>query len=127
MKRSGGNYVQWSVAQLLSGAVCAGLTLMRVPFLPTLGASLMVLILYKLLYRWEHRATEYDMQRMLRVFSLSSLATLALLTLAHKWIHGNWISALWAVALLSRGFFGLAVFARGTHGSGANEGKEGSE
>jgi hypothetical protein len=127
MKSSGGNYVQWSVAQLLSGSVCAGLTLMRVPFLPTLGASLMILALYKVLYRWEHRATEYDMQNMLRVFSLSSLATLALLTLAHKWITDNWISALWTVALLSRGFFGLAVFARGNLGSGANEGKEGSE
>lgn len=113
MKGSGGNYVQWSVAQIVSGVACAGLTLMKVPFLPALGASLLVLVLYKLLYKWEHKATEYDMQRMLRVFSFSSLATLAILTLAHKWLRDNWLSALWAVALASRGFFGLFVFARG--------------
>lgn len=122
MKSSGGNYVQWSVAQLLSGTVCAGLTLMRVSLLPALGASLAVIALYKVLYKWEHKATEYDMQRMLRVFSLSSLATLAVLTLAHNWLRDNWINALWAVALASRGFFGLVVFARG---SGADAGKEG--
>jgi hypothetical protein len=124
MKILGGNYVQWSVAQFLSGTVCAGLTVMRVPFLPTLGASLLILALYKLLYKWDHRATETDMQNMLRVFSLSSLATLAVLTLAHSRLSENWISALWAVALTSRGFFGLIVFARGTQVSGAEAGKE---
>ncbi|MFO7626715.1 MAG: hypothetical protein R6V62_05615 [Candidatus Fermentibacteraceae bacterium] len=127
MKSSGGNYVQWSVAQIVSGAVCAGLTLMKVPFLPTLGASLLVLVLYKLLYKWEHRATEADMQSMLRVFSLSSLATLAVLTITGKWLHDNWINALWSIALASRGFFGLIVFACGTRGSGAKAGREGSE
>lgn len=124
---SGGNYVQWSVAQILSGVVCAGLTIMKVPFLPALGASLMVLALYKLLYKWEHRATETDMQNMLRVFSLSSLATLAVLTLAHNWLLNNWINALWAVALASRGFFGLIIFARRTRRSGAEAGKDDSE
>lgn len=127
MKSSGGNYVQWSVAQIVSGTVCAVLTLMKVPFLPTLGASLMVIALYKLLYKWEHKATKTDMQNMLRVFSLSSLATLAVLTVAGKWLHEYWLNALWAVALASRGFFGLIVFARGTHGSGAGTGREDSE
>ncbi len=124
MKSSGGNYVQWSVAQLLSGAVCAGLTLMKVSLLPALGASLAVIALYKLLYKWEHKATRTDMQNMLRVFSLSSLATLAVLTLAHNWLRDYWISALWAVALASRGFFGLIVFARGTSMSAEEAGKE---
>ncbi len=127
MKSPGGNYVQWSVAQIVSGAVCAGLTLLSVPFLPTLGASLLVIVIYKLLYRWEHRATETDMQNMLRVFSLSSLATLAVLTVAGKWLHDFWLNALWAVALASRGFFGLIVFARRTRGSGAGTGREDSE
>lgn len=127
MKSAGGNYLQWSAAQLLSGAVCAGLTLMKFSILPVLGASLAVLALYKILYKWEHKATEKDMQGMLKVFSLSSLATLAILTLAHDRLLDTWINALWAVALLSRGFFGLVVFARRAHGSGAETKKEGSE
>lgn len=127
MGSPGGNYVQWSVAQITAGAVCAGLTLMKVSFLPALGATLVVIAIYKLLYKWEHKATKNDMQGMLRVFSLSSLATLVILTLAHDWLRDNWISALWAVALASRGVFGLIVFARGTRWSGAEAGKEESE
>lgn len=124
MKDAGGNYIQWSVTQLLAGAVCAGLTLLRVPLLPALGASLLVIAAYKLLYKWEHRATETEMLKMLKVFSLSSLATLAVLTLVHGWLGNRWISALWAVALASRGLFGLFVFTRGTRGSVVETGKE---
>ena len=123
LKSTGGNYIQWSVTQLLAGAVCAGLTLMKVSLFPTLGASFLVMAAYKVLYKWEHIATETEMRNMLRVFSLSSLATLAVLTIVHGRLGERWISVLWAVALASRGFFGLFVFARGTGGSGAETGK----
>lgn len=123
MKSTGGNYIQWSVTQLLAGAVCGGLTLMKVSLFPALGASILVMAAYKALYKWEHRATETEMKNMLRVFSLASLATLAVMTIVHGLLGDRWISVLWAVALSSRGFFGLFFFARGTGGPGAETGK----
>lgn len=128
MKPSGGNYIQWSVAQVVSGVVCASLTLFsNMPFPFVLLASLSVIALYKLLYRWEHRATEGEMQSMLRVFSLSSLATLVFLTVAGRWLNGIWINALWSTALISRGLFGLIQFRRQGDDPAANTGKEATE
>ncbi len=125
MSSEKGNYVPWSVAQILSGALCAGLTLFwGGPAFIVIPASLSVLVIYKLLFRWEHRATRGEMQAMLRVFSLSSLATLGLLTLFHGLLDGVWINALWGTALVSRGVFGLVFFA-GTGGiAPEKEGKD---
>lgn len=123
-----GNYIPWSVTQIVSGGVCAGLTFFWGGPLPiVLLASLAVLLIYKLLFRWEHRATRGETEAMLRVFSLSSLATMGLLTAFHRSLDGIWLNALWSTALVSRGVFGLYFFTRSTSCVHDAQGKEGPE
>lgn len=111
MKPSRGNYVPWSLAQIGAGVLCGVLTLAwSTGFLPILLVTLSVLAGYRFMFRWNHPPGEAENRAMLRVFSLSSMATLAVMTLGKKWFDPHWINALWSIALISRGVFGLAVF-----------------
>ncbi len=107
-----GNYVPWAWTQILAACVCAGLSFVRsLPFPAVLAASLGVMAIYRLLFRWTHTATPDENRRMLRVFSLSTLAALGTLTITYPlWGH-YWINAVWASFLLFRGLFGLFLFA----------------
>ena len=117
-----GNYIPWSVTQIIAGGLCGALTLLwNTRFLWILLATLAVIGFYKALFRWDHKADEREMHLMLRVFSLSGISTLAVLTVAHRWLDAIWINALWSTALISRGVFGLLCF-KGT--AGVQKGQE---
>ena len=106
-----GNYIPWSVTQIIAGGLCGVLTLLwNTRFLWILLATLAVIAVYKAMFRWDHKADEREMRQMLRVFSLSGIATLAALTVAHRWLDAIWINALWSTALISRRVFGLLCF-----------------
>jgi uncharacterized membrane protein HdeD (DUF308 family) len=121
-----GNYIPWAWTQILAACMCAGLSFIRdLPFPAVLAASLVVMAIYRLLFRWTHEATPDENRRMLRVFSLSTLAALGTLTFTYPlWGH-YWINAVWASFLLFRGLFGLILFAgQGAEASTDEEGDD---
>ncbi len=111
MSTDKGNYVAWAWAQILAASVCAGMSFMRglpLPLAP--AASIGVMVLYRLFFRWTHRATPDENRRMLRVFSLSTVAALGTLTITYRLWGRYWINAVWVSFLFFRGMFGLFLF-----------------
>lgn len=107
-----GNYIPWSVAQILAGILCGLLAALGAKPYVSVPAALAVLVLYKTFFPWKHRASFEETRRMLRVFSLSGMAALALSTLAliPSRLVPYRIPLVWSAVLLSRGVFGLAGF-----------------
>ena len=117
MKSIKGNYIWWSAVQLAAGILIALLSIfwkVEPPFI--LMVSLLPLIAFFIWFGYGREEDEREKFLLLKIYSRSGSLVLVLLTymfIGEKFkIDISFILALWSLALLSRGGFGLYYFIR---------------
>ena len=115
MKSIKGNYIWWAAVQLSAGILFVVLSIYWKVELPAIMlVSLLPLIAFSIWFYHGREDDEREKYLLLKVYSRSGSFVLVLLTYIYfiDKINVSWIHALWSLALISKGGFGLYYFIR---------------
>ena len=116
MKSIKGNYIWWSAVHLAAGILFIVLSILwEVEFLYVLAVCLLPLAVFNVWFNQGHKTDEREKYLLLKVFSRSGSFTLVFLTyifMSGKADINYVLHALWSLALILRGGFGLFYFIR---------------
>ncbi len=115
MKSIKGNYIWWAAVQFAAGTLFTVLSILwkvELPFI--MVVSLLPLIAFNIWFNHGREEDEREKHLLLKVYSRSGSFVLVLLTYLYFFdkVNLSWIHALWSLALISRGGFGLYYFIR---------------